>query len=136
MFEKFPNAVVNVQRIVALEIFDNPHEKKPATYSVYAVVKVLRFLSAIDIAGDFTSEESAREYIKQTVQSYGLNLEIFPSGNAIDVKCIGACFVNKYHNGTEEVVADIGQYSGIKIADGNNFSAFLNMLNGDENAAL
>ena len=134
MFEKFPNAVVNIQRIVALEINADPHKKnEPKTYSVYAVVKVLRFfLSDIDIAGDFTSEESAREYIKQTVQSYGLNLEIFPSGNAIDVKCIGACFVNKYHNGKEEVVADIGQYSGIKIADGNNFSAFLDMLNGDE----
>ena len=133
MFEKFPNAVVNVQHIVALEINANPHKKnEPKTYSVYAVVKVLRFLSDIDIAGDFTSEESAREYIKQTVQSYGLNLEIFPSGNAIDVKCIGACFVNKYNNSKEEVVADIGQYSEIKIADGNNFSAFLDMLNGDE----
>ena len=132
MFEKFPNAVVNVQRIVALEINADPHKKnEPKTYSVYAVVKVLRFLSDIDIAGDFTSEESAREYIKQTVQSYGLNLKIFPSGNAIDVKCIGACFVNKLFGGTEEVVADIGM-SPIKIADGNNFSAFLDMLNGDE----
>ena len=131
MFEKFPNAVVNVQRIVALEINANPHKKNESkTYSVYAVVKVHTFLLDIDIAGDFTSEESAREYIKETVQDYGMNLEIFPSGNAIDIKYIGACYVNKNFDGTEEVVANIGQYSGIKIADGNNFSSFLNMLNG------